>query len=145
MAGVSSQGTLFTFSGSPYTVTRVTVSSGSSGGGGTNERNRVSAAHLGSDPDAVEPFFYLWQPDPAGKGALAGVSGTTATGTTATVVQSRVEIDFIGASRPVVGSVGPVTISGAVNLSFSGATCMASSVTASMGDIVRGSATFTVT
>jgi hypothetical protein len=144
MAGVSSQGTLFTFSGSPYTVTRVTVSSGSSGGGGTNERNRVSAAHLGSDPDTVEPFFYLWQPDPAGTGRLSGVAGTTATGTTATVVESQVEIDFIGASRPVVGSVGSVVVSGAVNLSFAGATCMASSVTAAVGEIVRGSATFKV-
>lgn len=139
MAGASSQGTLFTFRGSPYTVTRVTVGSGT--GGGSSERNRVSAAHLGSDPDQAEPFFYLWQPDPAGKGALAGVSGTTATGT---VVESQVEIDFIGASRPAVGSTGAVAITGAVNMAFAGATCMASSVTAAVGDIVRGSATFKV-
>lgn len=144
MAGSSSQGTFFTFQGAPYTVTRVTVSSGSGGGGGASERQRVSAAHLGSDPNQVEPFFYLWQPDPAGVGRLSGAAGVTATGTTATSVESQVEIDFIGKSRPTVGAIGPIAITGAVVFSYAGATCMASSVTAALGDIVRGSATFKV-
>lgn len=167
MAGSSSQGTYFTFLGSPYTVTRVTVSSnsggsnsggGGGGGAGDNQRQRVSAAYLGSDPDQPEPFFYIWKPDQVGAGSLSGVvlpvlnpvaDGDTLTietsGTNATATQNQVEIDFIGATRPLVGAVGAISISGAVNLTFTAATCMSSSLTAAVGEIVRGSASFSVT
>lgn len=140
MAGVSSQGTYFSFAGSSYTATRITVSegdggnSGSSSGGSSSQRQRVSIATLASDPNGYEPFIPIWLPDPA------SIGDSTPGGAERT---KSVEVDYIGQTQPTAGTVGTVSISG--RISFSGqATCTGSSLTASVGDIVRGSASFTV-
>jgi hypothetical protein len=148
---ISSQGTQFTFAGAGYTVTSIAVnyggssagdgsSSGGGGGSGSNQRQRVSAAYLDSDPDKAEPFFEIWQPDPLGSGKLS----SDGSGTAGTSVQHSVQIEFIGVSAPTYKSVGALTISGPVSLTFSSATCESSSVRLAVGDFVRGNATFTV-
>jgi len=115
MAGVSSQGTYFAFAGSNYTVTSVTVNGGA-------ERQRVSAQHMGLGPNDTEPFYYLHK----------SVDSLP-----------TVDIEFIGAGIPSVNAAGSLAVSGKV--AFAGtATCVSSQVTASFGDIVRGSASFRV-
>lgn len=115
MAGTSSQGTSFTFGGGSYTITSVTVNYG-------QERGRVSGAHLGMGQDDVEPFYKTHR----------------------TVDElPTVDVEFIGGSTPSVNASGNLAVSGKV--AFSGtATCISSQVTASVGDIVRGSASFRV-
>jgi hypothetical protein len=134
MAGVSSQGTYFSFAGAAYTATRVTVTQGDGGtGSGAAQRQRVSIATLASDPEWYEPFIPIWLPDPNGEGDDSGDEGKTRT----------VELDFIGQTMPTAGVVGTVAVSG--KISFSGqATCTGASLTASVGDIVRGTASFKV-
>lgn len=136
---ISSQGTTFTFLGTVYTVTSVSVNYGGAAGGGSEQRQRVSAAFLGSDPEKAEPFFELWQPDPTGAGRLSSSGGTGADATT-----HAVEIEFLGATPPTYGATGSLSISGPITLSFGEATCRSATVRASVGDIVRGSASFTV-
>lgn len=54
-----------------------------------------------------------------------------------------VEIDYIGESPPSVQAYGTIAIGG--KFTFSGpATCVSSSVRLSVGDMVRGSASFRV-
>jgi hypothetical protein len=133
---ISSQGTTFTFAGTPYTVTSISVNFGEgSGSGSDNQRQRVSASYLGDDPEKPEPFFEIWQPDPAGRGKL---------GTSATSATSTVEIEYIGTSAPAYDSVGSLVIAGPVSLSFGVATCKSSTIRLAVGDIVRGSASFNV-
>lgn len=135
---ISSQGTTFTFLGTVYTVTSVSVNYGGGSGGGSEQRQRVSAAFLGSDPEREESFFELWQPDPTGVGRLAAAGGTAA------AVTHAVEIEFLGTTPPAYGATGALSIAGPLTLSFGQATCRSSTVRASVGDIVRGSASFTV-
>lgn len=147
---ISSQGTSISFAGVSYQVTSIAVnyggsSSGASGagggaGGGSNQRQRVSAAYLNSDPNAAEPFFEIWQPDPAGSGRLS----PDGSGTAGTSVQNTVQIEFIGTSAPTYKAIGSLVITGPVNLSFSSATCESSSIRLAVGEVVRGSASFTV-
>ena len=146
---ISSQGTSISFAGVSYQVTSIAVNYGGSasgdsgggpGGGGSNQRQRVSAAYLDSDPNAAEPFFEIWQPDPAGRGRLSA----DGSGTAGTSVQNTVQIEFIGTSAPNYKAIGPLVITGPVNLTFSSATCESSSIRLAVGEIVRGSASFTV-
>lgn len=115
------QGTSFSFSAVTYTVTRVTVNRGSGSG---NQRQRISTAHLASDPNAEEPYLEIWQPRSDEGGG------------------NTVEIDFLGSSAPSAGASGTLTVSGGISFSTA-ATCASSSVTASVGDILKGSASFT--
>ena len=149
---ISSQGTSISFAGVSYQVTSIAVNYGGSssgsggdgggaGGGGSNQRQRVSAAYLDSDPNAAEPFFEIWQPDPAGSGRLS----PDGSGTAGTSVQNTVQIEFIGTSAPIYKAVGALVITGPVSLSFSSATCDSSSIRLAVGEVVRGSASFTVT
>jgi hypothetical protein len=146
---LSAQGTTLTFAGTRYTVTRVAVSYGGSsnsagggGGGGDNRRDRISAAHLDSDPDKPEPFVEIWQPDPLGQGKVDG-SGSTST-VTVTTIKHSIDIDFLGASAPRLGSTGTLSIAGPVSLTFTVVTCASSSFSLVVGELVRGSASFTV-
>jgi hypothetical protein len=116
MAGVSSQGTSFTFGASAYTITSVIVNGGA-------ERQRVSAPHMGLGPNDTEPFYYLHK----------SVDSLP-----------TVDIEFIGAGIPSVNAVAALVVSGKVAFSSAAATCVSSQVTASFGDIVRGSASFRV-
>jgi hypothetical protein len=137
---ISSQGTTFTFAGTPYTVTSISVSFGEgSGSGSDNQRQRVSAAYLDSDPNQAEPYFEIWQPDPAGGGRL-----TSGGDTAGTSVSSTVEIEFLGTSAPAYDSVGTLVIAGPVSMTFSNATCNSSTIRLAVGDVVRGSASFNV-
>jgi hypothetical protein len=115
MAGVSSQGTSFTFGVSAYTITSVTVNGGA-------ERQRVSAPHMGLGPNDTEQVYYLHR----------SVDSLP-----------TVDVDYIGQTIPSVGASATLTVSG--RIAFTGtATCVTSQVTASVGDIVRGSASFRV-
>lgn len=115
MAGSSSQGTTFSFGGASYTITSVTVNLG-------QERGRVAAPHLHMGPNDVEPWAYSHR--------------------TADELPT-VDIEFIGSSAPAVNATGSLAVAG--KLAYSGnATCISSQVTASVGDIVRGSASFRV-
>jgi len=129
MAGVSSQGTYVSFAGVTYTATSITVNDGFEGGRSL-QRQRVSAATLATDPNFYEPYIPIWLPDPTGEG---GDSGSDRTKT--------VEIEFIGTSAPQASSSGTLSVTGRVSVSGA-ATCVSSSITAQVGDIVRGSASF---
>lgn len=120
---VLSQGTSFTFNFTPYTVTRVTVQRG---GSANSNRQRVSTAHLGSDPDKEEPYLEIWQPNANDGGG------------------NTVDIDFLGGSMPTINATGTLTISGGLSFSWTAATCASSSVTAAVGDIIKGSASFKI-
>lgn len=116
MAGVSSQGTTFTFGGGSYSITSVTVNYG-------QERGRVSGAHMGMGVNDVEPVYPMHR--------------------TADSLPT-VDVEYITASAiPQVNATGSLSVSG--KIAFSGsATCVSSQVTASVGDLVRGSASFRV-
>ena len=115
MAGVSSQGTSFTFGLSAYTITSVSVDLG-------QERERVSGAHMGLGPNDIESVYYLHR--------------------TADSLPT-VQVDFIGQSAPTVGTTAMLAVSG--KIAFGGlATCTSAQVTASLGEIVSGSASFRV-
>ena len=116
-----SQGTSFVFSGTTYTCTRVSVNLQWTG----NTRNKISAATLSSSIDAEEPFVYGFLP----------YSDDT---------PSTVDIDFLGSTAPSIGATGSLTVSGGAGFSTTSATCASSSVTAQVGDLVRGSASFKV-
>lgn len=149
---LSAQGTTLTFAGETYTVTRVSVSyggtngssggAGGSGGGMNSQRQRISAAHLDSDPDKVEPYVEIWQPDPLGEGKV-DASGGTAT-TTAATVKHSIDIDFLGPAAPRYGATGVLAIAGPVSLTFTVVTCSSSSISLGVGQLVQGSASFTV-
>jgi hypothetical protein len=115
MAGSSSQGTTFSFGGSAYTITSVTVDFG-------QERDRVSGPHMGMAADAIETVYYIHR-----------------------TVDSlpTVSVEFIGSSAPAVNASGNLAVGG--RISYSGAaTCISSQVSAQLDDIVRGSASFRV-
>lgn len=115
MAGTSSQGTYLTFGASAYTITSVSVDLG-------QERERVSGAHMGLGANDIEPVYYLHR----------SVDSLP-----------TVQVEFIGASAPAVGATATIVVSG--RIAFTGpSTCIASQVSASLGEIVRGSASFRV-
>jgi hypothetical protein len=118
---VLSQGTSFNFAGVVYTCTRVSVNLQWQG----NTRNKISAATLASNINAEEPFVYGFLP----------YSDDTS---------STVDIDFLGTTLPSIGATGTISISGGAAFSTSYATCASSSITAQVGDLVRGSASFKV-
>lgn len=115
MAGVSSQGTSFTFASATYTVTSVRVSY-------AQERRFVGGGHMGLSPAAFEPVYLLHRTEDE---------------------RPTVDIEFIGSTRPAVNASGTLTISGAMSFS-GGATCISAEASAAVGEIVRGSASFRV-
>lgn len=138
---ISSQGTTFTYRGSVFTVTSIAVNYGTQGGSNNEQRQRVSASYLGSNPDLPEPFFEIWQPDPNGFGRLTGTASQTVVSPSSA---SGVEIEFLGTTPPAFGTTGALAISGPLSLTFAAATCMSSTIRLAVGDIVRGSASFQV-
>ena len=116
-----SQGTSFSFGGTTYTCTRVSVNMQWQG----NTRNKISAATLASDINAEEPFVYGFLP----------YSDDT---------PSTVDVDFLGGTGPTAGATGALVVTGGASFSTTAATCASSSVTAQVGDLVRGSASFKV-
>lgn len=118
-----SQGTSITFTGFSGSPTRITINKQDNTT--TQERQRVSTAHLGSDINLEEPYVEVWQP------STSVSSGST------------VDVEYLGTGTVSAGTSGTLTVSGAI--SYSGtATCISSSVTAAVGDVVRGSASFRI-
>lgn len=116
-----SQGTSVTFGSTTLVATRVSVNR--SNGAGASNRQRISTAHLGSDANQEEPYVEIWQPR-ADEGG-----GQT------------VDVDFLGGSPPTSGATGTLSISGGLSFSTT-VTVVSSVVTAAVGDIIRGSASF---
>ena len=115
-------GTTFTFSGTGYTVTNITYSV--SDVSGTTEELDVS--HLGLTTGAT----VLTMKKPL-VGSAAGDTG------------KEVTMDYHGSVPVVGGSSGTLTITGGI--AYSGvATCSSSSVTATVNEVMKGTATFKV-
>ena len=110
----------FSFAGSNYTVTSITYSLGSTGGG----TDQIDASHLGLTTGAS----VISLPRPL-KGTQGGDTGKT------------VSIEFIGTAPIAQDATGTLSITGPVSVSAT-ATCQSSSVTLTVNDIVRGSAEF---
>jgi hypothetical protein len=110
----------FSFGGSTFTVTSVTYSLGSTGGGA----DLIDATHLGLTTGASVVSL----PRPL-LGTPGGDTGKT------------VSIEYIGTAPVAQNATGTLTITGPVAISAT-ATCQSSSVTLTVNDIVRGSAEF---
>lgn len=118
-----SSGTAFSFNGTNYTVTSITYTIGSTGGGG----DAIDISHLGQTTGQS----VLSQSRP-----LVGSAGTTDTG-------KSVSIEYIGNAVIAQNTSGTLTITGGVSVSAT-ATCNSSSVTLTVNDVVRGSAEFSL-
>lgn len=118
-----SHGATVTWGGSTLTnITRVTVGGGSSDnqeGGG-----EVSIANLASCPCLEEPFLKTWAPQ-AGEGDA----------------NSQIQVDFMGTPAFTKDQIANFALSGPASFSFTGCTCVSVQTTASVGDVLRGSAT----
>ena len=117
-------GTNFSFGGTTFTVTSITYTLGSTGGGGTDA---IDISHLGQTTGQS----VLSQSRP-----VVGSAGTTDTG-------KSVSIEYIGVAPIAQNATGTLVISGAVSVSAT-ATCNSSSVTLTVNDVVRGSAEFSL-
>jgi hypothetical protein len=113
-------GVSFSFGGTNFTVTSITHSLGSTGGG----TDQIDASHLGLTTGAS--VVSLNRP-------LIGTPG----GDTG----KSVSIEYIGTAPIAQNASGTLTISGPVSVSGT-ATCNSSSITLTVNDIVRGSAEF---
>lgn len=116
MAGVSSQGTTFTFAGATYTVTSVRVDYG-------QERRFVGAGHMGLGPNDYEPTVPLHRTEDE---------------------KAVVEIEFIGSTPPTKNAVGRLDVAGKLAFASETAVCISASVGVAVGELVRGSASFRV-
>jgi hypothetical protein len=110
----------FTFNSAAFTVTSITFSVGSTGGG----TDQIDASHLGLTTGAS----VISLPRPL-KGTPGGDTGRT------------VSVEFIGTAPIAQNASGTLSITGPVSVSGV-ATCQSSSVTLTLNDIVRGSAEF---
>lgn len=115
-------GTTFSFAGSNYTVTSITYSITDQAAA-----DQIDVSHLGQT--AGQTVLTLSRP-------LKGSAGDTG---------KEVSIEYIAAAgTPIAqGQTGTLAITGGITLSV-GATCKSSSVTLTVNDAVRGSASFQV-
>ena len=113
-------GTTFTFANVNYTVTSITYTVGSTGGGTDN----IDISHLGQT--VGESVKSLARP-------LVGTQGGD-TGKT-------VSIEYIGTNVIAQNLTGTLAIAGGLSLSVT-ATCNSSSVSLTVNDVIRGSAEF---
>jgi len=115
-------GTTFAFGGTTFTVTSITHTVGSAGGGADN----IDISHLGQT--VGESLLSLSRP-------LVGTAGGD-TGKT-------VSIEYIGTAAIAQNATGSISITGGISVSGQ-ATCNSSSVTATVNDVVRGTAEFQI-
>jgi hypothetical protein len=117
-----SSGTTFTFSGTTYTVTSITYSITDNAA-----TDQIDVSHLGQTTGAT--VLTMSRP-------LKGSAGDTG---------KEVSVEYLAASgTPVAqGATGTLAITGGITLSVT-ATCKSSSVTLTVNDAVRGSASFQV-
>lgn len=112
-----SQGTSFTFSGTTYTVTRVSVSLQSQ----ISQRPKISTAHLGTAIEDEEPYVLGFK--------VRAIDSA-----------SQVEVECLGSSPPTAGASGQLTTTGYSG----GATCISSVVTATVGELLKSTAVFRI-
>ena len=117
-----SSGTTFAFAGTNYTVTSITYSITDQAAS-----DQIDVSHLGQTTGST--VLTMSRP-------LKGSAGDTG---------KEVSIEYIAASgTPIAqGSTGTLAITGGITLSVT-ATCKSSSVTLTVNDAVRGSASFQV-
>ena len=117
-----SSGTTFVFSGATYTVTSITYSITDNAA-----TDQIDVSHLGQTTGAT--VLTMSRP-------LKGSAGDTG---------KEVSVEYLAASgTPVAqGATGTLAITGGITLSVT-ATCKSSSVTLTVNDAVRGSASFQV-
>jgi hypothetical protein len=113
-------GTTFSFKGTNFTVTGISYSLSDVSGTGET----IDVSHLGQTTGAS----ILTQSKP-----LVGAAGSD-TG-------KEVQIDYLGSVAFAGGVSGTYSISGGLTLSGN-ATCLSSSVTLAVNDVIKGSATF---
>jgi len=116
----SGSGTTFAFGGTTFTVTTITYTVGSTGGGADN----IDISHLGQTTGAS--VLSIARP-------LVGTQG----GDTG----KNVSIEYIGTTMVPQNATGTLTITGGLALSLV-ATCNSSSITLTVNDAIRGSAEF---
>jgi hypothetical protein len=115
------QGTTVTVDGAAILATRISVSNGDPGAGNSP---RVTVSHLGSDPEKEEPYELTWAaPDDSGSSP------------------KTIQIDYMGSSIEPSTATVSVVITGPIAFN-AGCTVVSSSVTAQVGDVIRGTATF---
>lgn len=112
-------GTTFSFAGTNFTVTNLVYNLSD-----TTAGDDIDISHLGLTTGAQ----MLFQSRPL-KGATGGETG------------KEVSIDYIGSNAIIGGTSGTYSISGGLSLSGN-ATCVSSSVTLAMNEVIRGNATF---
>lgn len=117
-----STGTTFSFAGSNYTVTSITYSITDNAA-----TDQIDVSHLGQT--AGQTVLTMSRP-------LKGTAGDTG---------KEVSVEYLATSGGPIsqGATGTLTIAGGVTLSVT-ATCKSSSVTLTVNDAVRGSASFQV-
>jgi len=116
----SGSGTTFSFGGTNFTVTSITYTVGSTGGGTDN----IDISHLGQTTGAS--VLSIARP-------LVGTQGGD-TGKT-------VSVEYIGTSVIAQNATGTLAITGGISVSAT-ATCNSSSVSLTVNDAIRGSAEF---
>ena len=116
----SGSGTTFSFAGVNYTVTSITYTIGSTGGGADN----IDISHLGQTTGAS--VLSIARPLIGTQGGDTGKS---------------VSIEYIGTSVIAQNTTGTLSITGGISVSAT-ATCNSSSVTLAVNDAIRGSAEF---
>lgn len=117
-----STGTTFSFAGSNYTVTSITYSITDNAA-----TDQIDVSHLGQTTG--QAVLTMSRP-------LKGTAGDTG---------KEVSVEYLATSGGPIsqGATGTLTIAGGVSLSVT-ATCKSSSVTLTVNDAVRGSASFQV-
>jgi hypothetical protein len=115
-------GTSFTFNGTKYTITNLVYNLTDPAGGG----DQIDVSHLGLTTGASLLFM-----DRPLKGATGGETG------------KEVTIDYIGSAAIAGGTSAAYSITGGLSLSGN-ATCVSSSVTLALNEVIRGNATFRV-
>lgn len=114
-------GTTFTFNSVNYTITNLVYNLTD-----VTATDRIDISHLGLTTGAELKF----QDRPL-KGAAGGETG------------KEVTIDYIGNSAIIGGTSATYSITGGLSLSGN-ATCMSSSVTLAINEVIRGNATFRI-
>jgi len=118
-----SSGTTFVFAGTTFTVTNITINFSDVNG----QTDRIDISHLGQTTGETMATQ---------KRPLVG-SPTGETG-------KEVSFDYIGTTQLAGGTTGSYSLAGGSSLSGT-ATIVSSSLTLSVNDVVRGSATVRVT
>jgi hypothetical protein len=113
-------GTTFSFGGTNFTVTSITYTIGSTGGGTDN----IDISNLGQTTG--ESVKTMSRPLVGTQGGDTGKS---------------VSIEYIGTNVIAQNTTGTLSISGGISVSAT-ATCNSSSVTLTVNDAIRGSAEF---